>query len=706
MNQHERRFRPDIEGLRAIAVLLVLLFHAGVPFLPGGFIGVDVFFVVSGFLITGILVRETASRHRISLTGFYSRRVRRILPMATLVLIAVAIGSVFILPSSQLGTIKTSIIGASLFVSNWVFASQSVDYFAPDVASNPVLHFWSLSVEEQFYVVWPLLIIGTMWLIRRNRRLAKHRLKLLGIVLLLLTGISLALSIIQSKGQGDIAYFSLQTRVWELGIGGLLAISIRQLALLTTAVRWLTGWIGLALILYAGFFFSAETVFPGAAALIPVGGSALVIMAGIRDKPIGWSVASLLSLKPMQYIGARSYNLYLWHWPLLVFAGTLASRQLTSENIDSAGIAPPLAAAIAVALALLLTIITFRIVEQPLRSAKFMRTPKSSLPTGALLISLTLIIAAFGMPALANAYSSSRGGNQTIINQIKELATPANLDAQEFSTQQSACRADQNETAQESLARAKSSNCIFGDKNGTKTIALIGDSHADMWLWGLDTAGKKNGWKILSFARTNCPYMALGTTELEDTNIESNCPEWAKLVYDEVLQPAAPFDAILLARTSRTTKRYVQPKFSEEYQSSLQESFTNAITRSFNEYGKLTNNLLVLADPPRADFDIPDCLEQNSDNPQACNFNRTAGLSDENQLLAIEKEAAAQSNVSNEITFLPIGDLLCKPNQEYCEVLTPNGLIAYRDSNHINFAAAREYANQIADLLKTKGHLN
>lgn len=701
------RFRPDIEGLRAIAVLLVLLFHAGVPFLPGGYVGVDVFFVVSGFLITGILVRETANTGRLSISNFYARRIRRILPMSSVVLIAILIASVFIMPSTQLDTIKTSVVAAALFVANWVFAAQSVDYFAANVVTNPVLHFWSLSVEEQFYFIWPLLIVLVMFLVRRNSKLASHRTAMLAGALGVISLISFVLSVTTSSATGGIAYYGLQTRLWELGLGGLLAIAAHKLTEVPGAIRIVAGWLGLAMIMFAGFTFTKATVFPGAAALIPVLGTALVLAAGIaKDEPKA-AAGRLLAVKPMQYIGARSYNLYLWHWPVLVFAGALTTERVTDAvaNIDAGGIAPPLPATIAVGIAFLLTIVTYRWIEQPLRHHDLMHNARTALPIGAAMIATVVAAALLLTPLLSKAYTAMRGGNQEVLQNIQQLDKPQDLAEEQFLERQKVCRGDQNQSAQESIDAWFANNCVFGDPNGTKTLALVGDSHADVWLWALDQAGKDHSWKIISLARTNCPYMALGTTSTSDIDITNSCTEYANMAFNQILSKNQPLDAIMLARTSNTLNRYVSPRASEATKATQVANLEQATTRSLDKFGTLSKEVLITEDPPRAEFDIPACLERNNGDPKKCSFNRAAGLVQERELQAIEKQAAAQITGDFEVRFLPIGDVHCPPSQTKCEVITAGGNITYRDSNHITFKAAHEYSEQIAQLIIEYGRL-
>lgn len=293
-----------------------------------------------------------------------------------------------------------------------------------------------------------------------------------------------------------------------------------------------------------------------------------------------------------------------------------------------------------------------------------------------------------------------------MLQQLANLDDPQNLQEREFLNRQEKCRGNQNDSAQTSIADWIENDCVFGDPKGDKTLALIGDSHADMWLWGLDQAGKDHGWKIVSLARTNCPYMAIGTTPNPNIDIGQECIEYADLAFDEILKNYQPFNAILLARTSKMLDRYVDPELSDELEQTLSSNLQQAITASFEKFGTLTNELLVLEDPPRASFDIPACLEKSNGDPEQCSFDRMAGLEQELEFQAIEKQAATQADGDFKIRFVPTGNLFCPPTATECTVVTKGGNITYRDSNHIAYKAAHEYSEQLAQLLIESGRLD
>jgi peptidoglycan/LPS O-acetylase OafA/YrhL len=378
-----------------VAVLLVVLYHAGVPGLSGGFIGVDVFFVVSGFVITGLLLRERAVRDKTDLVGFYARRSRRILPAATLVIILTVLGSYHWLgfltgdATAQVG--KT----ASLFYSNFHFVATGTNYLDAQQPPSALQNFWSLSVEEQFYVVYPTILILTALLWSK----ISLRLKL-GVVLMLAIAASFVWSIVETSSNEVAAYFSPFTRAWELALGGLVAVGSLQLAKMPLTVLRLMTWVGLGGILLAAFSFSSQTPYPGWADALPVVATALIIAGGTVDpsastgrsgahsiavQPRSLGVESILRLPPFQWLGKLSYSLYLWHWPILIIAAQYAGHSLSvTDNL------------LWVLLALAFSIASYWMIENPIRHfGPLMRSRSLSLLLGGICIVLSVSLLTF-----------------------------------------------------------------------------------------------------------------------------------------------------------------------------------------------------------------------------------------------------------------------------------------------------------------------
>ena len=498
----QTEFRQDIEGLRAVAVLAVVLFHADVPGVGGGYVGVDVFFVISGFLITGLLWREVSTAGTVRLRRFYGARARRLLPASAAVGVVTAIGSAVLLPPLQARGVLDDGIASALYVGNYWFILHGVDYLARGIPPSPFQHYWSLGVEEQFYLVWPALIIGTAWLIRRARRRTRADATASEIpylvVLALVGAVSFALSLAVTYVVPFMAFFSLPTRAWQLAVGGLVALTAGQWRRLPTLAAAIMGWAGLALILLACTLLGTTTLYPGTAALLPVLGAALVIGAGCASASQG--CGRVLALPPMRAVGRVSYSWYLWHWPVLLLAPPLLGHPL--------GLAGRLAA---VLVSGGLAVLTLHLIENPLRfAAPLRRSPLASLALGgaatavAVCVSVALLVSlptpvGRGAPAAALTVTAApppTGHNidaydaavQQAFAQVQAAvaasadlkAVPSNLDPP-LADAAAELKAIFLNGCMRNLFQGGQPECATGDTASTTTVALVGDSHAAMW---------------------------------------------------------------------------------------------------------------------------------------------------------------------------------------------------------------------------------
>ena len=363
-NNSARTFRPDIEGLRGIAVFVVVAFHCGLPGFSGGFIGVDVFFVLSGYLITGLLLQELETTSTIGLLNFYARRVRRLLPASVLMLlVTLAVGALVLAPQ-ELDFAARAARATAVYLGNVFFAQQARDYFAADVRTNPLLHMWSLAVEEQFYLFWPLLML-LLW------RRAKSR-ATLAAAFALLTVVSLIACVWLTVHSRTVAFYALYTRAWEFGIGGLASLVPRGRFGAPASVWSLAGWLGVIAIALSSALLTPAAAFPGWLATIPVVGTALALMAG-RELP-DQGFPRLLDTRPFQYVGELSYSWYLWHWPFLVLGLALL------PNLSAFG------KAVAALLGFAAAALTHVYVENPIRFQPFLVARRSvTLALGAVL---------------------------------------------------------------------------------------------------------------------------------------------------------------------------------------------------------------------------------------------------------------------------------------------------------------------------------
>ena len=495
--------RDDIQGLRAVAVLLVVLGHAGVPWLGGGYIGVDVFFVLSGFLITGILLAEFAKRRSISLPGFYLRRARRILPAAVLTLVVTDIAAHHLLNFVRAREAVNDSIWSALFAANVHFARQGSDYFAQGQPPSPFLHFWSLAVEEQFYLVWPALL--ALLLAVRFRRLL--------LVLVAVGAGSVAWSIHFTAASPAAAYYSTLARAWELALGAGLAVAAPHARRLPARAGFAFGWLGLLAIGASASAYSERTPFPGSAALLPAAGAALVIGAGLAAPPAVLGVGRVLSLAPLRYLGDRSYAFYLWHWPVLILAAQSAGHDLS------------LGAKLAlVAFAFLLSVVSYRFVENPIRRMRFtLRVSGLLWPASATAAVVVVLFILGSLDRTAGRFEAAAAAVQPA--QLVHVTTPAKtrpLAAVVMAVRQADRGAPLPAPITPSPSnlrgdfygfptgcsprdgKATSKLCRLGTANSPKTIVVIGDSHAQMWMPPILQMAKRDRWAVVPLVKPRC----------------------------------------------------------------------------------------------------------------------------------------------------------------------------------------------------------
>jgi peptidoglycan/LPS O-acetylase OafA/YrhL len=522
--------RDDIQGLRAVAVLLVVLDHAGVSFLSGGYIGVDVFFVLSGFLITGILLAGAAKCGYVSLVDFYTRRARRILPAATLTLVTTTIVAYHLLNYVRAKQAVWDSVWASLFAANIRFAHQGTDYFSTGQPPSLVQHYWSLSVEEQFYLVWPTLLSLALFgfAFRRRSRgrrrdavetpaISRAAMRRLLLVIVVASIASLVWSIHYTTALPTAAYFSTFARVWELGLGAALAIGAAQVSRIPTAVRTTLGWIGMAAIAVAAITFSEATPFPGYLALLPTIGTALVIGAGIGTNQSKLRIGHLLAIAPMRYIGDRSYAYYLWHWPVLIIAVQYEGHEL------SVGVKLLLVLG-----AFILSVFTYRFFENPIRRARWSAFRSASLVPAsvaavllATMLTLTFINAkVFRLEKASAAADSGKvvslGSGEAI---ARSRSLPAVIAAVKAARRKAKIPSVLTPPVSELLKdnydfppgcvpatddQTTSKICHLGDASSARSIVLFGDSHAQMWMPTLLKMADRDGWDIIPLVKSRC----------------------------------------------------------------------------------------------------------------------------------------------------------------------------------------------------------
>nr|WP_108637223.1 acyltransferase family protein [Mycobacterium terramassiliense] len=685
-----KEFRPDIEGLRAVAVVAVVLFHAHIPGVSGGLVGVDVFFIISGFLITGLLWREVSSTGTVGLRRFYGARARRLLPASATVGVVIMIGAAAMSPILQTRNIFIDGIASALYVSNYRFMLQGVDYLA-DALPSPFLHYWSLGVEEQFYLVWPALIIGTAWLIRHARRRtgaqgpSSQRPYLL--VLVLVATASFALSLVFTRAVPPVAFFSLPTRAWELAVGGLVALTIDQWRRLPALVAAIAGYAGLGMVLLACTRLGPDTPYPGTAALLPVLGAALVIGAGCALPARG--VGRVLALRPMRAIGRVSYSWYLWHWPLLLVVPAAATGHSLGQRLT------------AVAVSLGLAFLTLRFIENPIRfAAPLRRSANRSLAVGG---TATAIAASVGVALLVLMPVPVGRGPAAPAPAFSATSPPAGsgIDAYDTAVQHAFAQVQAAVAASVGLQAVPSNltpplagvtaevkalylhgclrnffevgqpECASGDTTSSTSVALVGDSHAAMWYPAFEQAATQRHWRLETMTKAACPMLDLPTINTAVNRPYTECDQWRGQI---------------TARLNAEHPRLIVLSMMRGHPLSFDSGWIDALGRLVTQLRGTGAQVLVLGPIPIPRSTVPDCLAGHLDDATACSLPTSKAV---NQA-GIAAEAAATKAAG--ARYSDVTALFC--TAERCPVIVGNALV-YVDNSHLT----PQYARALAPLM-------
>jgi peptidoglycan/LPS O-acetylase OafA/YrhL len=624
-------FRPDVEGLRALAVGLVIASHAGLPLLQGGFVGVDVFFVLSGYLITSLLTQEIFSSGSVNLTRFYARRARRLLPAAITMVLGVCGAEAIILnPFMQFRVLKAA-FATLLYSSNLYFAVLKLQYFDQYSATNPLLHTWTLGVEEQFYLIWPVLLL----LLARPA----HRVKRLSIALAMIALLSFTLWMWWTAVNPVLAFFEMPARIWEFSAGAVLAF---------VPVRWLAGrqrlfsWMGvIALVaLLASAELIRDSMFPGYIAAVPVFATLFLLLAG-EGAPKS-AAARLLSTKPAQVMGRLSYSLYLWHWPVLVIGRQLIPSNSIAIRLSWIGVSALIAAG------------TYALIENPIRFQPFLMA-RSGLTIGLAALATILCVGALGTW-------------RAILHRSEEFRKYDRISRDLPAVYRKGCDPDRTD--------ARPQVCLFGETaHPQSTVVLYGDSHAAQWFPAVMEIADAQHWRLATIIKPGCTPLRL--KEEPTRTMEQVCDQWRRAAMQDIenLHP----DLVLLSSASRHPgaggKMTVDMNVWEQ---GARDTFATLATQGVK--------VRFIRDTPTTNFDVTGCLAQAEwDGYARCEGSLPAeALSPE--VYAAEVKAAEDLR---EVKFLDLSDQMCGSDRCYLEV---RGQVIYRDGDHLTASFSRSLA--------------
>jgi peptidoglycan/LPS O-acetylase OafA/YrhL len=650
-------FRPDIQALRTVAVLLVVLFHLWPARVPGGFVGVDVFFVVSGFLINSHILRDV-DRGEFSIPKFWARRIRRLLPASLTVLVFTTLGILTFAPRSLWAQWLSEINSSIFYFENWVLASNSVDYLALDNSPSPTQHFWSLGVEEQFYLVWPLLIALAMLVVPK---VYKHkRRQAIFLFLLAITIASLVFGVISTTTEPAISYFSTPVRAWEFGVGALIAFVP---GLVSKFWQPLLSVIGILGIITTGFVYSPQIPFPGTAALFPVLATALVIYANLNS---GF-IAKLFALKPIQWIGDHSYAIYLWHWPLIILTPFVIQEEKLSAPVKL----------VLIVLTCTLAAVSAALVERPLMSSGLKPNLRPRYVFAILLMVSTIFSGSVAL-AIENSNKPIEKSVEDSNNLAKDL--PRCFGAQAMVLGEDKCINKDLKGPYPSLEAAtsdtgvteagcklmtrsewKPKDCQIGVAGSEIRIALAGDSHMAQYRGAFMRLAKQNNWHVDLFVKGGCPFSK--SSRVQDAELTSSCKKWVVEIMRRVTK--GNYDLVVTSQASGVEWKTQQGLSQEEI----------AVRGARTLWAEITASgipVVAIKDNPKPVDDVLRCLELQT-------LSKCSTKSSKAFLFDAQVEASRQVD-SKLMTLVNLDKFFCAKGN--CKPIVGNVLV-YREGNHL-----------------------
>jgi peptidoglycan/LPS O-acetylase OafA/YrhL len=634
-------FRPDIEGIRGVAILLVVGFHAGIRSLAGGFVGVDVFFVLSGFLITGILAREVAATGDIDLQAFYARRARRLLPALLLVLVATIGLSLWLFAPIDQPMIASDGRAVALHYGNVLFARNAVNYHAS--SGNPFLHTWSLAVEEQFYLIWPLLFAFVGRSYGASGATPRRLINWMAIA-----GVTSFVASLWLTGVSQPwAFFGMPTRIWEFALGGIAGLALTDRAAPSENVGFTLKGLGLAAIAFATVSFNDVLPYPGFAALLPAAGAVALISGGAIARSS--AVTKALSAAPLRWLGRMSYSWYLWHWPLVGLGAALDWKIGVGGKIMWSLVALGLA------------ILTHRFVEEPFRERVGPRASPQRTNAYALGASFCVALLAWGALMLSARRISAPPQRQFVMARNDHMGHN--------------CWGSMTENA--------SGPCVFGDLSSSTKVVLMGDSHAEHWLPAMERIGRERHWKIYAMVKPACPVADM--PEMINARLKrdyTECTSWRRQKLRQIL--ALRPDIVVLS----SYDHYIPAGDEASSWNVTPASWEAGLRRTYGMLSRAGIKTVAMRDVPDVGFDAPACLSRHASGApfqiRDCSYNLADGL----RPSAIAAQQAAARGLSN-VVILDMNDRVCPRSP--CSVVQ-RGSVVFRDDDHLTTAFSRAEA--------------
>jgi peptidoglycan/LPS O-acetylase OafA/YrhL len=651
-------YRPDIEGLRAVAILLVVAAHAGVPWLAGGFVGVDVFFVLSGYLITGLLVQEMRATGGVRLLDFYARRLRRLLPALLVMVVGTAGAAAVLLAPLEQPAQARAASAAALWLSNLHFVFSQLDYFGPAAGSNLFLHTWSLGVEEQFYLAWPLLVLflAGSWRWQAVRQDWSRLLR----GMLATVGICLVLSVFLTYTRPEQGFYLMPSRAWQFALGAVTVLAVAPADVAAQRRGWLhrlcsagqgraLGWIGLALVVGAGLLLDTQDAYPGMWAVLPSLGTALVLAAGTLA-PAG-GAAGLLAAAPMRRLGQVSYGWYLWHWPVLLLGATVSER------------GQPVHVAWLVALSLALAFVSYHLVEAPVRHSRFIARRPLAAVTAALvlMVGVATLGARWGAAAADWALRPDQQRYAAVRGDLPAVYGVAGCD--------------------EWYRAARVQVCGFGDAGAARTALVIGDSVTMQWFPAVMETFGKQGWRVLVITKSACPMVDEPYFYPRIGRVYTECSAWR----DAALTAVATLRPDVVLTGSTTTYPFTDGEWFE------------GSRRVLDRLAPAAGRVFIVRATPMLPFDGPGCLARQAWRrpwlPRApvCSAPAQAESATDSYA-AVSRAAAGYANVRMlDLNAVVCPDGVCAAQRD--------GRIVYRDSMHVTAGYITTVAQEFAKRL-------